>query len=383
MKKKLFLTLSTILLVSMTAADMEFRSSSPIDVYSQFNMHSNPITNLEAPDLDGNAQNSDALTLGYANSIYLQRNGDTLEGNLDTDGNRIQNLPTPSADSDAATKGYVDGQVESTSGSQNLSQVLEQGSLANQSIDMDDHDITNLETPDADGDAATQGYVISNYLNRNGDSLNGSLDMDGNSILNAGSIDSPEISGQLDLNNSKIVNVAQPDNPDDVVTLEYFNQADSEGTDNQTLSLEKVNGEDTNLTIGNGNTVTINDYYETDTNAETRCSSGQVLTGSGCTSQYNSSDDGDSSLGNEGVNSISFDTSTGNLTLGREHRTNLNQNLDGRYPTSDTNTQLDDQPAQSNVDMNGNQIKNMTIDKRTSEPSSPEVGQMWYRKDLD
>lgn len=359
MRKKLFLTLTITLLASLAAADMEFRSSSPIDVYSQFNMHSNPIVNLEDPDADGDAKDSDALNLGYANSLYLQRTGDTFEGNLDMDGYRIQNLPTPAADSDAATRGYVDSQIGSTSGSQNISQVLDEGNLANQSINMGDNDITNLATPDADSDAVNRGYVMDNYLNRNSDSMNGYIDMNGNAIRNAGTIESPLISGQLDLNSSKIVNVSQPENPGDVVTLEYFNSQDSEGSDNQTLSVEKVNGEDTNITIDNGNTVTVNDYFEADTNAETRCSSGQVLTGSGCTSQYNSSDDGDSSLGNEGVNSISFDTSTGDLTLGREHRTSLTQNLDGRYPTSDTNTQLDDQAAQSNVDMNGNDLDNV------------------------
>lgn len=29
------------------------------------------------------------------------------------------------------------------------------------------------------------------------------------------------------------------------------------------------------------------------------------------------------------------------------------------------------------------EIKNFVLDKRTEDPSSPEVGQMWYRTDLD
>lgn len=29
------------------------------------------------------------------------------------------------------------------------------------------------------------------------------------------------------------------------------------------------------------------------------------------------------------------------------------------------------------------EIKNFVLDKRSSDPSSPEVGQMWYRTDLD
>ncbi len=35
-----------------------------------------------------------------------------------------------------------------------------------------------------------------------------------------------------------------------------------------------------------------------------------------------------------------------------------------------------------NLDMNGNQIKNMVIENRTSDPSSPAVGQIWIRTDL-
>ncbi|WP_414837459.1 twin-arginine translocation signal domain-containing protein [Candidatus Nanosalina sp. VS9-1] len=48
------------------------------------------------------------------------------------------------------------------------------------------------------------------------------------------------------------------------------------------------------------------------------------------------------------------------------------------------------------IDVNGNnflsgmpgtevagEIKNFVLDKRTADPSNPEVGQMWYRTDLD
>ena len=141
-----------------------------------------------------------------------------------------------------------------------------------------------------------------------------------NSVLSA------NFSVPLGMGSSQINNLADPDEPQDAATMSWVNS---------------------------------NDGFEADTNASTECSSGQVLTGSGCASQYASSDDGDSSVGNEGVNGLSFDTSTGDLTLDREYRSSLTQNLDGRYPTSDTNTQLDDQAAQSNVEMNGNSLQNV------------------------
>ena len=37
---------------------------------------------------------------------------------------------------------------------------------------------------------------------------------------------------------------------------------------------------------------------------------------------------------------------------------------------------------EGNIDLNGNQIKNMVIENRTSDPSSPPVGQIWLRTDL-
>lgn len=38
--------------------------------------------------------------------------------------------------------------------------------------------------------------------------------------------------------------------------------------------------------------------------------------------------------------------------------------------------------VEGNIQMNGNQIKNMVLDNRTGDPSNPEVGQIWIRTDL-
>jgi hypothetical protein len=38
--------------------------------------------------------------------------------------------------------------------------------------------------------------------------------------------------------------------------------------------------------------------------------------------------------------------------------------------------------VEGNIDLNGNQIKNMVIETRTSDPASPAVGQIWLRTDL-
>ncbi len=38
--------------------------------------------------------------------------------------------------------------------------------------------------------------------------------------------------------------------------------------------------------------------------------------------------------------------------------------------------------VEGNIDLNGNQVKNMVIETRTSDPASPAVGQIWLRTDL-
>lgn len=39
--------------------------------------------------------------------------------------------------------------------------------------------------------------------------------------------------------------------------------------------------------------------------------------------------------------------------------------------------------ANQSIDVQGNQVQNLTLDKVSSDPSSPAVGQVWYRTDKD
>lgn len=89
----------------------------------------------------------------------LQNIGEVLTRGNDAGGNKITNLGTPTANSDAATKAYVDTQISNdldkdpTNELQNLAQVLTKGNDAGGSK------ITNLGTPTANTDAATKSYV--------------------------------------------------------------------------------------------------------------------------------------------------------------------------------------------------------------------------------
>ena len=81
----------------------------------------------------------------------VQKSGDTMTGDLDMGGNQIENVGTPVANTDAATKDYVDT---------NLAGKLDtSGGTMTGDIDMGGQMVENLGTPVATDDAATKGYV--------------------------------------------------------------------------------------------------------------------------------------------------------------------------------------------------------------------------------
>ena len=81
--------------------------------------------------------------------------GGTLIGDLDINGNRLFGIGAPTADSDAANKGYVDA---AEANAKNASLPKAGGTMAG-IIDMAWNRITNVSTPVADADAATKDYV--------------------------------------------------------------------------------------------------------------------------------------------------------------------------------------------------------------------------------
>ena len=117
----------------------------------------------------------------------------TSDGDYDMINKKLRNVGTPTSNTDAATKKYVD---DNSSGTPSTSRLT-----VNSNIDMKDRfRILNLKSPlDAD-EPATKQYADSSYLPRDGS----------RTMLN-----------NLSMNNNKITDVAKPTNNNDVATKKY------------------------------------------------------------------------------------------------------------------------------------------------------------------
>ncbi len=139
------------------------------------NAGGNKITNLGAPTTASDAATKNyvdaqsALDLDKDPTNELQNLSQVLAKGNDAGTQKITNLGTPTVAGDAATKNYVDAQNAldldqiPTNELQNLAQVLSQGANAN---DAGAKKITNLGTPTVNSDATTKLYV-DNAIARN------------------------------------------------------------------------------------------------------------------------------------------------------------------------------------------------------------------------
>src|ERR1041384_1652734 len=134
------------------------------------------------------------LQLGLASK--LDKDGDTMKGNLDMNGNRICNITNPRNEKDAVNKSYVDEQIKDVEN--NIVKALDTKVNKNDAVEgdlnMNHNRITNLSIPLDDSDAVNKQYfdkkfqeeesniteMLSEKVNKNGDTMFGDLDMLGN-----------------------------------------------------------------------------------------------------------------------------------------------------------------------------------------------------------
>ena len=98
---KLLLLISTLLFSLTATSGLDFRTEDPIDFFSNTDMNQNNVRNLSKPVNSG-----DAVPLDYVQGKFVQRGGDTLQGNIDLNGNYIVHSPTVRAVPSYELAGY-------------------------------------------------------------------------------------------------------------------------------------------------------------------------------------------------------------------------------------------------------------------------------------
>ena len=125
---------------------------------------------------------------------FLSKKGGKMEGAIDMQGNRIFNVPTPTVDSDVASKKYVDDNDKNY--------LPKRGGTLLGELNMNLNKIINVAKPETFGDATTKKYVD--------DGDNKKLDLSGGTMT-----------GAVNMGGHKITSVATPEADTDVATKKY------------------------------------------------------------------------------------------------------------------------------------------------------------------
>ena len=163
----------------------------------------------------------------------------TSSGDYDMINKKLRNVGAPSANTDAATKKYVD---DNSSGSPTTSRLT-----VDSDIDMKDtYRIQNLKAPSDVDEPATKSYTDNNFLNLDGTKkMTGNLDMDNNRILNLPAPAGPKqptplaftdlkylhiagankMTNNLNMDNKSIIYLKPPTNNTDAATKKYVDDS--------------------------------------------------------------------------------------------------------------------------------------------------------------
>ena len=163
----------------------------------------------------------------------------TADGNYDMNKKRVANVGALFANTDAATKKYVDDNSSCTPASSRLT--------VDSDIDMKDtYRIINLKLPSDVNEAATKSYTDNSFLNLDGTKkMTGNLDMDGKKILNLPAPAGPKqptplaftdlkylhvagtnkMTNNLNMDNKGIIHLKPPTSPTDAATKKYVDDS--------------------------------------------------------------------------------------------------------------------------------------------------------------
>ena len=189
---------------------------------NNLNMDNKKINHLALPTSLNDAANKkyvdDTLLLNnVAMSNYLKKDGTVaMTGNLNINNNKIVSLATPTNNTDASTKKYVDDTVAANKVNVNSFFKSDGSKKMTGSIDMNNNRILNLPLPNGNNQPTTLIYANSNYLR-----INGIIPM----------------FGDLNMNSNKIKNVKTPTNNSDAATKKYVD--DKSGSPDLSDYLEK------------------------------------------------------------------------------------------------------------------------------------------------
>jgi hypothetical protein len=135
----------------------------------------NKIENLATP-----TATTDAVTKAYSD-LKVKKAGDTMSGDLAMGTNKVTGVGDPTANQDAATKKYVDDQ--------DGSQVSKSGDTMSGDLAMGTKKVTGVGDPTANQDAATKKYVddqVATQVAAGGDTMSGDLAMGTNKVTGLG-----------------------------------------------------------------------------------------------------------------------------------------------------------------------------------------------------
>ena len=154
--------------------EIEELSSTFISIQNgTLNMNNNTISNLPNP-----VNSQEAATKAYVDTndlLRVMKSGDTMTGVLNMSGNNITGLPTSITDltsdsSSISKKVFIDVMNDALALKLNKSGGTMSGNLI-----MGGYFINNIHDPMLPNDAVTLGYLGTNYVNKVGDTMSGSL----------------------------------------------------------------------------------------------------------------------------------------------------------------------------------------------------------------